>query len=709
MKPTFIQKPILLIAVVCFSGLSSNLFGTESQSVESWLQEIQSADDNVRLQARKKATQFGAKAVAPLGKLLNNGNLNIAVTARASLEIIVHHAGRPGGGEERGDVCQALRTLLESDPHLNTQREGLFLLSCIAGDKSVALISSRLGHSDRHVREAARTALETIPGSASIQALIQALDKAEAKTKPAFLYSLTKKNHPKATQALLRYAKVGNADGLRLHALECLARKGEVQSIGLFESAIKAPGNMGLERLWSEYLRLADLIAESVDQQRAISLYKNAFANAPLAHQREHALHGATKKDGLAQLGLIVQATGDAGKRVRRKANRLLAKLEGPEVVQALRKAFATRPVEERPGLLLVLASKDPEGSQALIRAASQAQDSALKIAALSALGKLNDPNLKDVYAQLSKTGPTVIRPVAIEGLLSIAKGKLEQNQTTETYQICQQILSSEQASTSQHSRALSLALATSSPESLKLASHYLSDPNLGIEAARGGISVAKKIGKKPDQQAIAKEILEKIMNGKFPSTIVLEAVSGLKDLGFDPLEKLKKQGFILEWMSTTPILHTGPEDASKDHFPVPLYLAKKDFGYDKVHRIGARRIRWRELKQLTSDGKLDLLKLFRRTQNVLIYAYKEIEVDKDQKALFKIGSDDGAACWLNGKKVYNKMVPRGYVLDQDTVQVDLKKGKNRILFKIFQGVVGWEFSFRVTDTTGKGLDLSQQ
>jgi alpha-mannosidase len=77
-------------------------------------------------------------------------------------------------------------------------------------------------------------------------------------------------------------------------------------------------------------------------------------------------------------------------------------------------------------------------------------------------------------------------------------------------------------------------------------------------------------------------------------------------------------------------------------------------------------------------------------TENCAAYAFTYVYSLSDQLAVMYFGSDDGAAIWLNGSKVWDKPVRRSMVENQDTVRVFLGKGWNRLLFKIDQGGGDW-------------------
>jgi hypothetical protein len=106
-------------------------------------------------------------------------------------------------------------------------------------------------------------------------------------------------------------------------------------------------------------------------------------------------------------------------------------------------------------------------------------------------------------------------------------------------------------------------------------------------------------------------------------------------------------------------------------------------------------------------DGKVDLREVFQRSNDVCAYAYAEIDCARSTEVRLKIGSDDGAAVWLNGKKLISTNSIRAWAADQDSVDAVLEKGKNAILVKITQGGGEWDFSLRVTDRQDRALDLN--
>jgi CubicO group peptidase (beta-lactamase class C family) len=80
-------------------------------------------------------------------------------------------------------------------------------------------------------------------------------------------------------------------------------------------------------------------------------------------------------------------------------------------------------------------------------------------------------------------------------------------------------------------------------------------------------------------------------------------------------------------------------------------------------------------------------------------YAYGEIDWPRDEVVEATFGSDDGAAVWVNGRRVHRLVTPgRGVSPDSDRFEVALSKGVNRVLLKIENGSGEWGFSLTLRD-----------
>ena len=80
---------------------------------------------------------------------------------------------------------------------------------------------------------------------------------------------------------------------------------------------------------------------------------------------------------------------------------------------------------------------------------------------------------------------------------------------------------------------------------------------------------------------------------------------------------------------------------------------------------------------------------------NTATYLYRVINCSKSSTATVSLGSDDGIAVWLNGRKVLSHDVPRGVSAGGERFDLRLKAGKNEFLMKIYNnsGACGFYFS----------------
>ena len=108
----------------------------------------------------------------------------------------------------------------------------------------------------------------------------------------------------------------------------------------------------------------------------------------------------------------------------------------------------------------------------------------------------------------------------------------------------------------------------------------------------------------------------------------------------------------------------------------------------------------------MSLDGRINLIPSFRRIEKVITYAYTEIDSREERSVVFKMGSDDGIACFLNGDRIHLNNVKRSLKVDEDSVKANLARGKNKILLKISNRENDWAFVFRILDAEGKPLDL---
>lgn len=77
-------------------------------------------------------------------------------------------------------------------------------------------------------------------------------------------------------------------------------------------------------------------------------------------------------------------------------------------------------------------------------------------------------------------------------------------------------------------------------------------------------------------------------------------------------------------------------------------------------------------------------------------YAFTTFDWPQDEKVAFYIGSENGLSAWLNGKQIYDFKGKRPYVADTDKLEVDVLKGPNKLLLKVFDEGPRWRTCVRI-------------
>lgn len=114
------------------------------------------------------------------------------------------------------------------------------------------------------------------------------------------------------------------------------------------------------------------------------------------------------------------------------------------------------------------------------------------------------------------------------------------------------------------------------------------------------------------------------------------------------------------------------------------------------------REVGWRKPFGKSVSGYVDLSLTLRPDTEAVAYAATFLQADADLKAELDLGVSGGARLWVNGVKVltsdrYNQ--PR---VDQQRVQVNLRKGLNRVLLKVCQQSGPLGFFFRADKVDGQ-------
>ena len=242
----------------------------------------------------------------------------------------------------------------------------------------------------------------------------------------------------------------------------------------------------------------------------------------------------------------------------------------------------------------------------------------------------------------------------------------------------------------------------------------YLNDPSLALRemAVEQALDSAASMKEDDRDGAIAKyrEALEAARHPK-----QLERIVDALDKLDQPVTTADAFSLITKWNAVAPFDNVGGVGFDRAYPPEQEFVADQnvDLGAQYDGKDGA--IGWQSVEGSSDEGIVDLAAAYDKEKGAVSYLYTEFESVEDQPAQVRLGCINANKIWVNGKEVTsNEVYHSGTMIDQYIAPCRLNKGTNRILLKICQNeqeqswAQRWEFQFRVTDPTGKGLVSGQ-
>lgn len=163
-------------------------------------------------------------------------------------------------------------------------------------------------------------------------------------------------------------------------------------------------------------------------------------------------------------------------------------------------------------------------------------------------------------------------------------------------------------------------------------------------------------------------------------------------------------EGFVQKWLVLAPIPlgsdESGAAGLDREAIKGEAKLTPK--AGDKV-KAGDKEVAWKEFT--AKDRLLDFnAHLGAQTEDAIGYAVTFITAPDAMKVKMKTGSDDQCKVWLNGKEVFKYAEARPAEKDQDTTEVELKKGVNVLVVKVVNEKIDWSFCVHFTDKDDKAI-----
>lgn len=309
--------------------------------------------------------------------------------------------------------------VLESDADVAAKRAACRELAVTGTAAAVPPLAELLR--DAKLSHMARFALEHIPGAAADAALIDALDDSEGEALAALIASIGVRRIDAADTALLEFLKHSDPAVVKA-AANALGRLATDRSIQGLRSTWEKAGSDQHSLLIAGLLTGAERLQEAGGNEAANALYLQVWETAAETEpMRNGALTGA------------IQTGGAQGQQ------RLLDCLRGEDAAQAqlaLRTALSVNTAETAETLIVALSEVQPERQVLLIGFLAdmgrveqvptlfeyaEAGDSAVRVAAIRALGRLGSAGTAELYLKLMQDTDTQVALAASEGLTGLA------------------------------------------------------------------------------------------------------------------------------------------------------------------------------------------------------------------------------------------------------------------------------------------------
>jgi WD40 repeat protein/serine/threonine protein kinase len=226
-----------------------------------------------------------------------------------------------------------------------------------------------------------------------------------------------------------------------------------------------------------------------------------------------------------------------------------------------------------------------------------------------------------------------------------------------------------------------------------------------GQRIVTGGVGGAAKVWEAATVQEVAAWQAEEKADLERMATLQRERQTAVEH---ERALRAQDPGAIKQWLVLAPIPFqdqtSGGALKALDQEQVSPEPGLRPCGSDRV-KVGARELVWNVLRQ--EDYLLDFNQLLgKRTEWSVAYAVCYIQSDAAQAGVvMKVGSDDQAKIYMNGKEIYRSEIGRPWVPDQDEVEgIELRAGLNVLVFKVVNGINDWQGSVRFTDAAGRPL-----
>jgi len=694
-----VLSTVLVISAPALAVLPGLEAGGET--LDDLVRTLSDKDESKRVEARQRLPSFGVDAIRPLIPLVGHDNLAISKPACDVLMDIANEVSAPGRESERREASRLFTLMIAKQQPERIRRYGLRLLAVtVPAGFDVAPIAALLR--DTQYREMARVTLERIGSPEAVRALRASLKDADPGFTCALLTSLGMLGDSDSVTVITPLAR-HDEESVRLAAARALARIGDPRSYRAIAAVVQKATERSEEAAADSLLIFADtVVRKHGDKTTARRIYLKMLDSAGGEPLRCAALVGLGRVGGAGAVRAILDVVDGSGDdvAVRSTAVDALKRLEDEKVSSLLRREYRRRPPQTCAAIVEVLGSRGDSESLPLLIDAAESPDESLRLAALRALGELGEGRALDVLVGAARSPSGEERPVVVGAIAELAD-RLRTRGDRDGAGMAYGRLLELASSNAIRSRALRGIALCPVPQVAPSVVEHADNPELKEDLIAALAAVAAVL-ERQGEESDALQAYETLYALAPSIDQMRRIVQRLRALG-STIDSARGLRFVTGWWLIGPFSDEGGEGWET------AYVGEPDVDLSGRYGGGDERIGWKWYVTSDDMGKVDLLAAIGRHDHVIAYAYTEIEVAEECDAVLRLGVDDGVRCWVNCEQIWDHYVNRPMKLDEDKPECRLKAGVNRILLKISQNNMGWEFCLRITTREGAAIPFVQR
>lgn len=666
-------------------------------------------DSDVRSEAIAALGQIATdEAIDTITAILKAGPAKLRLAAAEACLIAADHLASQS---RTSDAVALYRAVADTDVPGHLQAAGTYGVMVTGGQAGVDLLIEQLGDNEPWRLKAALRAARQLPGEQVTARLVEQMKAAGPQLQVLLIGVLADRGDATARAAVKERA-ASKDPAVQLKAVQMLGEIGDKSAVPLLASCIGGEGPQaeaaaaslrqldaaGVDNAIVETLKTAKghdqavlieiLTSRAAAQAKPALLAAAQSADADVATAAFKGLTVlANGRDTPALAALLVDLKTEASRRYAENAVVAAADRIENKDAQAdavLQELSSAQTVSARASLLRVLGRIANAKAFEAIDSATEAANPTIRDIAIRALAAWPDARALDRLATISHHNSNkTYRVLVLHGYVRLLgiDPELSDAERVTGYKEAMDL-----APDAANRKLVLAALAQARhPDALPIAMACVDEPLVRNEAILAALTIAQATaGARPNQ---ARQAALKLVQAAGEGPLRDQAGTLAGTIG-------KFDDFIVGWQVASPYMQDGA-------------------GYQQLFRTplgpeaGDGDAAWSVMPAGTDPKRpwvLDLLKLWSGEQRVA-YARTWIKSDRPCQAVLETGSDDGIKVWLNGELVQSVDAARAAIPASEKATIHLEAGWNRLMVKVTQNVLGWEFCVRLVGADGAKLD----